>query len=221
MDNFEEVEKMNFDDADERNTSLCNMKSESKLECKECSDALVALNTRLNALGRSDRSIPLNDGALSITTARLRSKTQPQMQTSNISFLKKRSVVSFDDENDLDHEILQEHPCKRMKMSTTTNAEKSSIGEFAGLSDIAIVSPSRQKPTLFFDFTKVERPVVSPTPIEDNDPRMIASNSNFSNVTKRVIPHLALPSTKKRRRVCFSEQKPEIFYPTSITPESD
>jgi len=183
-------------------------------------DALLTLNTRLNAIGSAARSIPSRSTLLSITSARLHAQLQSQSQTSSISFLKKRSIVSFDDENDLEREP---NCMKRMKMTSSVESHQPMCGSFdlGDNQEIAIVSPSRQKPTLHFDFSKI-RHVVSPTPLEESEP--LSSESNLStNGPKSILTapfNLVLPSRKKSRRVKFSETLPEVFYPPSITPDS-
>lgn len=209
------------------NTDRDHQSSSSSYQSNKGSlDALVTLNTRLNAIGNSSNSFPSKTGnqSLSLTSARLHAQLQPHRSQSSsaISFLKKRSVaVSFDDENDLEREI----PCyKKVKMSTSAPSSGNSSGikiESKDGMNIAIVSPSRQKPTLHFDFNSVERPVVSPTPIEDNEPLFDLGTHESQGVKSILTTPLSIPSSIRRKhRVIFSEKPPEVFYPPSVTPES-
>ena len=185
-------------------------KNESELP----SEALVTLNTRLNAIGSSMKTLSSKDLSLSLSSAHIHAKLQPQ--TSNISFLKKRSVVSFDD-NDPEQEM---PPMKKQKSSFVTH----SFDPYSSF-DVPIVSPSRhQKPTLQFSFESVDRPVVSPTPIEDINPVINVSNGVSEGNTKSILrTPLSLPSSSRRnRRVNFCDTAPEVHYPRTFpTDESD
>jgi len=165
-------------------------------------DSLLALNTRLNAVGSAASSLSSRIVSLSLTSARLHAQLDP-LQSSGISFLKKRSIVSFDEENDVEPEL----PCyKKMKMSIASG--DTSFGD-SGVS-IAIVSPMRQKSTLDFDFSKIERPVVSPTPIEmSNEQHTLKKSKGLKSILTN--NSLTLPSTRRtKRRVIFSENKPDV-----------
>jgi pSer/pThr/pTyr-binding forkhead associated (FHA) protein len=176
-------------------------------------DALVKLNTRINAIGGSARTLAFENGheSSSLTSAHFYAQLQPhQLQSSNkISYLKKRSAaVSFDE----DFEI--ERPSyKKMKIIPTNYNNNQS--------DIAIVSPSRQKPTLQFDFRDIDRPVVSPTPLEE-DERITNHNVGGKSAKGILTTPLSIPSTKRKtHRVIFDDKPPEVFYPASVTPDSE
>jgi hypothetical protein len=151
--------------------------------------------------------------------------------------LKKRSIVSFDDDDVDDHEQDQNVHCyKRLKVSRALYKPSfkgldSMTGQEHDATDIAIVSPSRGKPILQFNFDEIDRPVVSPTPLDNGEPAMVHLSDNTgvryndhgSGPVKGILTMpLALPSSKsrKRHRVMFSEKPPEVFHPCSVTPES-
>lgn len=165
------------------------------------SAALLALNTRLNAEGNNSSNILSSRGlSSSLSSAQLYSRLQPQTQSSTISFLKKRSVVSFDEDNDLETEM------PSPKRHRTFAAQ--SLYEYPP-SDAAIVSPTRQqKPTLqLFNFESIDRPVVSPTP-SDEHASLVKVCSNLLEVDSKSILRtpLSLPSSlKKNRRVRFND----------------
>jgi hypothetical protein len=180
-------------------------------------DALVSLNTRLNAVGGSVNSLRSKRDSLSLTSARLHSQLQPQTQNSNISFLRKRSIaVSFDDDDD-EPEI----QCFKKQKNTRT-AHQPSFKDIHHALDIAIVSPTRSKPTLQFNFDEIERPVVSPTPLDNNEAVMNLNDTDALSGLKSILttPFTLPSSSRKTHRVIFSEKPPEVFYPPSVTPES-
>ncbi len=189
--------------------------------CPPTTDALLTLNTRLNAVGSSANSLSPNNMSLSLSSARLHAQLQPLQQTSSsgISFLKKRSVVSFDEDNDVEQEL---HRCKKMKLTTDSSSTDSSNSSsspstepsFGGIgSGIAIVSPTRQKSTLVFDFDKIQRPVVSPTPVEVIEEPFPKERSSNDNSLRSILANpLTLPSSRRtKRRVMFSEKEPDVY----------
>lgn len=200
-----------------KNTSISHNGLE-KDETELSSAALVTLNTRLNAIGSSMKTLSSKDLSLSLSSAHIHAKLQPQTQTSTISFLKKRSVVSFDD-NDPEPEM-QMPPMKKQKSSFMTH----SFDPYSS-TDVPIVSPSRQqKPTLQFNFESVDRPVVSPTPIEDMNSVMNVCNGVLEGHTKSILKTpLSLPSSSRRnRRVNFCDTPPKVHYPRTVsTDESE
>jgi preprotein translocase subunit SecD len=187
--------------------SISEIKTTSERQSLE---ALTTLNTRLNAIGRSNKSV------ISRRENQLQLPLENEQNSSGISFLKKRSVISFDD--DLDFQQNTSHKKRKISIDSFRNATTES---FEPHSDIAIVSPSRQKPTFVFNFDEIERPVVSPTPL--NQTTVKFTNMGLADGIKSILTApLALPpasSTKKSRRVCFCEEQPEVFYPPSVTPE--
>ncbi len=186
---------------------------------KESSEALVTLNTRLNAIGSSLKSFSPRRSSLSLSSAHIHSRLQPLSQTSTISFLKKRSIVSFDD-SDSEAEA---PPLKKRKQSFMT---PSTFDQFAS-SDVAIVSPSRQKPILQFNFDSVDldRRVVSPTPTEVVAPLSLGNCINLSGGhTKSILKTpISLPcAERKNRRVNFSDTTFEVCHPRAVSiDESD
>lgn len=201
--NLVEEKKQNFfkdalwEDESSTNWDNSNIKAERS---PTTSHALLAFNTRLNAIGSAASSLSSKSISSSLISARLNAQLQP-LQSSGISFLKKRSVVSFDEENDIEHEM---HCCKKMKITTD-----SSNPLFGGIGlDVAIVSPTRQKPTLVFDLDKIQRPVVSPTPIEVNQ----LSAKETKGPRSILVTPLTLPSSRRtKRRVMFDENEPDVY----------
>ena len=112
------------------------------------------MNTRLNVIGKSNKSfVSKRESQLQL------SPLKDDQLSSGISLLKKRSVISFDDD-------LDENPCHKKRRISIDSFRNATIENFDPHSDIAIVSPSRQKPTFVFNFDEIERPVVvSPTPL--------------------------------------------------------
>lgn len=216
MHNLEETKKTNIC----KDVSNVTVPVKSISEIKNSTDrqsleALTILNTRLNALGKTNQSLA------STKELKLRQSFMDQLQshasTSGISYLKKRTTVSFDD--DLDFQ--QENPHHKKRRITTKLFQNVAIEDLVSNSDVAIVSPSRQKPTFVFNFDEIERPVVSPTPLEQHQAPMNIPTIELNNSIKKILAApLALPSSsKKNRRVYFCDDAPKVFYPPSVTPE--
>jgi len=190
-----------------------NLHPSPPLECSSESDedsidALVALNTRLNAISAITSALPPFNGEEESVSAPLGA----QMQSSNVSYLKKRSIISFDEDSDSEIEV-KGH--KKMKMSTDL------LSEFTDSCDVAIVSPSRQKPTFSFNVDDIDRPVVSPSPIPEESQAALRDPGNLETNKSILSVPLSLTSpSKKRSRVTFSDVPPAVFYPPSITPDS-
>lgn len=188
----------------------------SAVDSDYSSDALVALNTRLNAVASVTTLLPPNNGP-SITVAQLRARYDES--SAGYTFLKKRSLVSFDEEQDVD---VRERAPKKLRMSTSTDSSDSNDSF-----DIAIVSPSRQKSVINFDFDLMDdRPVVSPNPFEDGAKMLELRTPDLKTMMGILGVPLTLPSTvtttssKKRKSVGFSSQPPDVFFPPSVTPDS-
>jgi hypothetical protein len=184
---------------DEPPTSLIQTSSDYSL------DALVTLNTRLNSVGIVSTLLPSKNAA-SLAAARLYSQCN---NAAKGTFLKKRSLVSFDEESE------EEPVHKKMKINNSIESTGSSDSD----DSFAIVSPSRQKPILQFDISQVNRSVVSPNPFEDSSRTITLANGIDGSIL--TVP-LSLPSTikKKTKSVIFSAEPPEIFHAPSVTPES-
>lgn len=185
---------------DESPNSLLQKNSDYSL------DALVTLNTRLNSVCNVMTLSPSKNTA-TLAAARLLSHCK---HAAKGKFLKKRSMVSFDVRSGED-----EPANKKSKISNAIDNAGSSDSD----DSIAIVSPSRQKPVLQFEFTKDDRPVVSPNPFEDGSRAVSLAKGIVGNFL--TVP-LSLPSTIKReaKTVKFSTEPPEIFHAPSVTPES-
>lgn len=216
MQNLEEMKKVNVCSSNSIYSPPVTCMSKVEVDSRSKSlDALVTLNTRLNAIGSSASLLTFKRDFL-FTSARLNALPQSETQSTHISFLQKRSMVSFDEENEFVNEM---HCPKKMKMTLAEDQRSSTHGTFGDISDIAIVSPSRQKPTILFNFNDMDRPVVSPTPAENILIPLTMSGSNISNGIKSILTTpLTLPSSRKNRRIVFSEEPPKHFYPHPGSP---
>lgn len=183
---------------DEPQTSILQTNSDY------CLDALVTLNTRLNSVGNIS-TLFLDNSAHSVAAARLIAHFSC---ASGGTLLKKRTAVSFDDNEDDDDD---EGPHKKLKLSSSTESIDS-IG-------VALVSPSRQKPVLQFDFSLSNRHVVSPNPFEDVERTVTLGGCNEKSILKGPLT-LDLSSSKKKKRSVNFNTNTQVFYPPTVTPES-
>ncbi len=172
-------------------------------------DALVTVNTRLNSV-QSVSDIPLSGNSnYSKTAAFLNARHK---NSSLALHMRKRSLLSFDEGADDE----QDH--KRLKLSSSIESEASNDSI-----NPAIVSPSRGKSVLQFDFSMIDRPVVSPNPFEDSTKTLELNAGSLENSILTVPLSLSLPTThkkKKKKKVMFSKAPPQIFFPASVTPDS-
>lgn len=183
---------------DETMTSTLETKSAFSL------DAVVALNTRLNSVSNISTLFPDND-ITSLAAVGLRAHRN---FTSRPNLLKKRSFVSFDEDND-------ERDHKRLKLSSS--AESTDSNDSIG---IPFVSPTRQKPLLDFDYSLLNRPVVSPNPFDGSEPILKLGHDLQKGVlTGSLTLDLSSSSKKRRKSVNFSADT-QVFYPPTVTPES-
>lgn len=168
---------------------------------------MIALNTRLNAIGDSvTRHIP-EQCSPSFASAILSARSASQQNT---FFLKKRSLSTLSDSSVSSDASSEIHVQKKRRILTT----KEDSGEF--LHDAALISPSRSEKPLFLPFNlPVMRPVVSPNPLEEDS--LLELDSIGSSLLS-VPLSLSMGSRKKKRRVQFCE-KPEVHHPPSVTPE--
>lgn len=177
-------------------TCLNEMKSTSSL-----TDTIVALNTRINAIGRPDKfRLPK------------RNNSHHETQSSNVLFPKRRSIVSFD-ETDVQTHL---RPQKRLKTAFDDINLSTKLTDHP--LESAVVSPTKQNPTIIFHFDDIDRPVVSPTLIEEHQIPLLLQYGSCNTVKGILVAPLMIPSTSKKiRRVVFSEEIVKIFYPPSIT----
>lgn len=201
-------------------------------------DALVTLNTRLNSMQCVPDFFPSNgnehSNKYSQTAALFNARYKQSYSAPAALHLRKRSLVSFDEESDEVHG----HCHKRMKLSSSSgsfeSSDSSSSNSIASVgsdsiinadANPAIVSPSRYggKSVLHFDFSMIDRPVVSPNPFEDSIKTLELDAGILSKSNILTVPlSLSLPSTlKKKKRVMFSEEPPQIVLPASVTPEPE
>ena len=180
-------------------------------------DALVSLNTRINALGGL---LPVNASSKCLAivrAARLRSGYIPQP-----TFLRKRRLEPSQDLSLLSNK-------KLCPIDTTTDATLQTNEDNASSSP-AIVSPTRNcKPILSMAslLNVHDRNVVSPNPIDHYDHLVLPSSSSstddedVSGLKEAFsLPLPLVQNSNKSKRVTFNENPPKVFYPASITPDS-
>lgn len=188
-------------------SSSCTLNDDSCLN----SDALVSLNTRLNSVSNVSTLLPTMNGNFSLAMRRLRAQCD---QPTGTSFLKKRSLMSFEEE------FVHDRVHKKVKTSATPS---DNISHSKESSDFAVVSPSRQKPLVEIDCTMHDdRPVVSPNPFEDDSKLLTLTTTEHTDIKSILVGPLSIPSTsssKKSKKVGFCSQPPQVFYPPSVTPE--
>lgn len=170
----------------------------------EVNDKMVALNTRLNAMGESAMREHSCKCLPSLTRAKLSTKSILSYPCPNT---KTRSLSSVSDLSEDSIDMPQ--PQKKRRISQETlNTET--------VPDLALISPSRYQPTFIpFDISSIDRPVVSPNPLDEGN--ILDLDPIRSNMLA-VPMSLSMESTKPKRRVQFSD-KHEYFYPPSVTPE--
>lgn len=159
-------------------------------------DALVTLNTRLNSVGYVSRVPPLKNGSSLLFS----DMHAPSNHSSNVSFLRRRHAVSFDED------AYEEPASKRLKSVGSIESTSSIDSD----DSIPMVSPSCQKPVLSFTFGDDHRPVVSPNPFEDCSRTV---KTGLGAPTSILSVSLSLPSTnkKKTKSVNFCADPPDVF----------
>lgn len=166
-------------------------------------DALLTVNTRLNAMGRTSMQTASRSCLPALARAKL--GTRPTFNGFTAPFLKKRAMsallprcVSSDD-----------NVQKKRRTSLFENTQHLPFN-IENVTDVALISPSRSKQSFTIDINESDRPVVSPNPLD------IKHELEIDNSVKSIIMvplSLSIPR-KEKKRVKFSITPPEVF----ITP---
>jgi len=169
------------------------------------SNSLLTVNTRLNAMGRASMQTP----SISCLPALARARLGAQ-QTSNrftAPFLKKRSLSSLMPRfASADDRILKK---RRATLFDDSQSLPLSLG---GVTDVALISPSRSKQSFTIDFGDADRPIVSPNPSSHENLQLDCCVKSVLMVPLT----LSLPQ-KAKKRVKFSDNPPDTFIIPSHT----
>lgn len=161
--------------------------NESNVKGSNCSpNALVTLNTRLNA---AQTTVPF-EKIFSTTADKLMMCNEKPPKALQ---LRKRSFLSCDLGGALRTNV------KKLKLPGSTKSDSIIMA-----SNSVLVSPSREKSVFQFDFSSLDRPVVSPNPFDDSPETVQTSFSTKSILTVPLT--LSLPSSgQKKKRVKFCQ----------------
>lgn len=158
-------------------------------------DSLVKLNTRLNS------SLTVSSNVVALAASRL-SQLRENANEKSVPLRMKRSA---------EPDSLSIQPV--LKKPRFDFREPIPLTE---LKDISIISPDRRRscspPPESQEMTN--RPIVSPNPLEIDD---ISSETSLG---LRNLLALQLPLGPEKKQVKFSEDPPECFYPSPITPDT-
>eukprot|EP00559_Dactyliosolen_fragilissimus_P006423 CAMPEP_0184859150 /NCGR_PEP_ID=MMETSP0580-20130426/4167_1 /TAXON_ID=1118495 /ORGANISM="Dactyliosolen fragilissimus" /LENGTH=458 /DNA_ID=CAMNT_0027355623 /DNA_START=610 /DNA_END=1986 /DNA_ORIENTATION=- len=178
--------------------------TDERKDADSSEQALLALNTRINAIGY-DRAY--------YGTSSTRSP---------LFSLKKRSTKTHSDEQNL------LPPSKKIKFISLSDSRRQSSLKIR--EDAAVVSPTRSKPEVSTeDFDSIERPIVSPNPLdltEDIKENAFMILNTTPKISKKVIQTkigiLYHPPSKIKvgKRVSFTDCNPQLLYPPSVTPDN-
>lgn len=194
---------------DERITLSQNTRGRYNQNENISSNSLLTVNTRLNAMGSASTQMA-SSGCLPVL-ARARLGTQCTSDRFTAPFLKKRSLSSLIPRCVSDDDQI---PKKRR---TTLFADSHNLPLSPGVTDVALISPSRSKQSFTIDLGDTDRPVVSPNPSNDHD------NLELDCGVKTIlmVPLTLSLSRKAKKRVKFSANPPETFIiPTHPSEES-
>lgn len=158
-------------------------------------DSLVALNTRLNAMGKTSMKTAMRRYIPTLAGARLFPQLKPNLDGFALSSLKKRPLTALIPRTvSTDEEV----PKKRRAVSLESNDDL--CPTYGNISDAALVSPSRTKPCFTIDFNDSNHPIVSPNPSIEND------NLELDTTVKPILMvPLSLPlNNKLKKKVKFN-----------------
>jgi len=159
-------------------------------------ESLAKLNTRLNS------SVSVSSDIVALAASRL---SQLRRDSGKTQFPPRRK-------RSFELESMNIEPVLKKRRSNS----RESIGSSAvDVSELSIISPDRGRscspiPELH---GVVNRPVVSPNPLE-------IEHSRETSLGLKNILSLKLPLSILKKEVQFSDEPPECFYPSSITPDS-
>jgi len=211
-----------IEDEPKQPTSLCTfgLNDPSK---DAVNDSLLAVNTRLNAMGRTSMKYALRHCLPALTRARL----SPQPALAGLtSSLKKRSFsslvprsVSIDDHMPKNNALLsrristEDHIPKKMRTVSLEKDDGVRPG-FGHISDVALISPSRTTPNFTMDFNDGDLRLVSPNPSIDND--TLDLNSAVKSIL--MVPTSLSLTRKLKKKVKFTLPIAENSSMTSSLP---
>lgn len=172
-------------------------------------DSLLAVNTRLNAMGRTSMKYAMRHCLPALARARL----CPQPALAGLtSSLKKRSftslaprVVSTEHHMTTNSALIprsistEDHIPKKMR--TVSLEDDSGVRpNFGHISDVALISPSRTTPNFTMDFNDGDLRLVSPNPSVDND--TLDLNSAVKSIL--MVPMSLSLTGKRKKKVKFT-----------------
>jgi len=211
-----------IEDEPKQPTSLCTfgLNDPSK---DAVNDSLLAVNTRLNAMGRTSMKYALRHCLPALTRARL----SPQPALAGLtSSLKKRSFsslvprsVSIDDHMPKNNALLprristEDHIPKKMRTVSLEKDDGVRPG-FGHISDVALISPSRTTPNFTMDFNDGDLRLVSPNPSIDND----TLDLNIAVKSILMVPTSLSLTRKLKKKVKFTLPIAENSSMTSSLP---
>lgn len=158
------------------------------------SNSLLTVNTRLNAMGIA--SMQMASRSCLPVLARARLGAQHTSNRFTVPFLKKRSLSPLMPRCASD----EDHIPKKRRTMLFEDSQTLPL-TLGGVTDVALISPSRSKQLLTIDFGDTDIPVVSPNSSNDHD------NLEMDCAVKSILMvplTLSLPR-KAKKRVKFSE----------------
>jgi len=155
-------------------------------------DSLVALNTRLNAMGRTSMKYALRRCLPALAKARL--YPQPGHSLA-LPTLKKRPFTSL-----IPRTVSTEDHLPKKRRAVSLESDDGVRPSFGHMADAALVSPSRTSTHFTLDFNDGDRPIVSPNPSIEID------NLDFDTAGKSILfVPLSLSLTRKlKKKVKFN-----------------
>jgi len=159
-------------------------------------DSLLALNTRLNAMGKTSMKTALRRHIPALAGARLSPQSKPKIESLNLSAFKKRPHTSLIPRTVSTEEHI---PKKRRTVSLESDDGVCPMYERTpdeSIPDAALISPSRTKPRFSIDFIERDHPIVSPNPSIESE------SLELDNAVKPVLMvplSLSLPHKQKKK----------------------
>jgi len=174
-------------------------------------DALLTVNTRLNAMGRTSMQNASRNCLPALARARLGSQrtlnsfTQPFLKKRTLSSLLPRTVSSEDD-----------YAYKKRRTPLFENMQHLPFSIGNSITDAALISPSRSKQSFTIDLNDSDRPVVSPNPLHNNDELEI--DSSVKSIL--MVPLTLSIAPREKKRVKFSISPHDEFIAPIRTPDN-
>lgn len=166
-------------------------------------DSLVALNTRLNAMGRISMKNAVRRYIPALARARLSPKTH--LDGFTLPALKKRPFTSL-----IPRTVsTEDHIPKKRALSLESDDDV--CPTFGNILDVALVSPSRTKPRFTIGLNTGDHPIVSPNPSIEND------NLEMDAVKPTLMVPMSLSLTcKQKKKVKFNVPTPDNFHANNM-----